>query len=181
MNTCSLDSTVYWYRHVRSVDSVLTLLHCAVVLARAGSIVCPFATATGMFDGIGFPWWSRLFLPILSPEYVAGQVVGAIVGQRSLVIMPWLLRWLPFLLRALLPGVLCLDWCANMLGATTAMDSFQGHTKGHTLGNSGPAGNDSNGVAGGDGASRSRRPSSSRSPSPSPPQQLARRARQPLR
>ncbi len=79
-----------------------------------------------MFDGIGFPWWSRPFLPFLDAEYVAGQIVDAIVANRPVVIMPWLLRWLPFVLRALLPAV-WLDCCANMLGATTAMDSFKGH------------------------------------------------------
>ena len=101
------------------------------VFPRAGTIICPFATATGMFDGIGFPWWSRLFLPILDAEYVAAQVVDAIVANRPVVIMPWLLRWLPFVLRALLP-VLWLDRCANMLGATTAMDSFVGHSNAPT-------------------------------------------------
>lgn len=79
-----------------------------------------------MFDGIGFPWWSRPFLPILEPDYVAGEILEAIVRDRPLVIMPCVLRWLPFALRALLP-VSWLDWCANTLGATTAMSSFVGH------------------------------------------------------
>lgn len=91
------------------------------------SLVCPFATATGMFDGILFPWWSRPLLPTLTPEYVAGQVVDAIVAERGrpLVIMPWALRWLPFVLRLVLP-VRLLDWCADLFGATIAMNAFKG-------------------------------------------------------
>ena len=70
-----------------------------------------------MFDGITFPWWSRPLLPTLTPEYVAGQVVDAIVAGRGrpLVIMPWALRWLPFVLRLVLP-VRLLDSCSNLLG-----------------------------------------------------------------
>lgn len=85
------------------------------------TVVCPFYTDTGMFDGVRtrFPW----LLPILDPDYVVRRTVSAIEKDRRRLIMPrfvytgWPSRLLP------------VDWFDAMMaffGISHSMDDFQG-------------------------------------------------------
>jgi all-trans-retinol dehydrogenase (NAD+) len=97
-----------------------------VELKRQGSrvvttVVCPFYTDTGMFQGVRtrFPW----LLPILAPDYVVRRTVGAIESDRRRLIMPrfvytgWPIRLLP------------VDWFDALMaffGISHSMDDFRG-------------------------------------------------------
>jgi all-trans-retinol dehydrogenase (NAD+) len=97
-----------------------------VELKRQGSrvvttVVCPFYTDTGMFEGVKtrFPW----LLPILDPDYVVRRIVGAIEKDRRRLIMPrfvytgWPSRLLP------------VDWFDALMaffGISHSMDDFRG-------------------------------------------------------
>jgi all-trans-retinol dehydrogenase (NAD+) len=97
-----------------------------VELKRQGSkvvttVVCPFYTDTGMFDGVRtrFPW----LLPILEPQYVVRRTVRAIQKDRRRLVMPrfvysgWATRLLP------------VDWFDALMaffGISCSMDEFRG-------------------------------------------------------
>lgn len=85
------------------------------------TIVCPYFVDTGMFHGVRtrFP----ILLPILTTEYVADQIVRAILRNKRRLVMPPLVRLVP-LLRFFPPAVL--DTVAGWLGINVAMHSFQG-------------------------------------------------------
>ena len=85
------------------------------------TVVCPFYTDTGMFEGVRtrFPW----LLPILDPEYVVKRIVGAIEKDRRRLIMPrfvytgWPTRLLP---------VAWFDALMAFFGISHSMDDFRG-------------------------------------------------------
>lgn len=97
-----------------------------VELKRQGSrvvttVVCPFYTDTGMFEGVRtrFPW----LLPILDPDYVVRRTVRAIEKDRRRLIMPrfvytgWPSRLLP---------VGWFDALMAFFGISHSMDDFTG-------------------------------------------------------
>ena len=85
------------------------------------TVVCPFYTDTGMFEGVRtrFPW----LLPILDPEYVVRRIVRAIEKDRRRLIMPrfvytgWPTRLLP---------VAWFDALMAFFGVSHSMDEFRG-------------------------------------------------------
>ena len=85
------------------------------------TVVCPFYTDTGMFEGVRtrFPW----LLPILDPEYVVRRIVRAIEKDRRRLIMPrfvytgWPTRLLP---------VAWFDALMAFFGISHSMDEFRG-------------------------------------------------------
>jgi len=85
------------------------------------TVVCPFYTDTGMFEGVRtrFPW----LLPILDPEYVVRRIVRAIEKDRRRLIMPrfvytgWPTRLLP---------VAWFDVLMAFFGISHSMDEFRG-------------------------------------------------------
>ena len=85
------------------------------------TVVCPFYTDTGMFEGVRtrFPW----LLPILDPEYVVMRTVRAIEKDRRRLIMPrfvytgWPTRLLP---------VAWFDALMAFFGISHSMDDFRG-------------------------------------------------------
>ncbi len=85
------------------------------------TVVCPFYTDTGMFDGVKtrFSW----LLPILKPEAVARRIVNAIQRDRRRVVMPWFVytSW-P---SRLLP-VVWFDALMSFFGISHSMDEFRG-------------------------------------------------------
>ena len=84
------------------------------------TIVCPYFTDTGMFDGAKtrFSW----LLPILKPEDVVGRIINAIEKDRRRVVMPWFIytSWI----SRLLP-VKWFDALMDFFGLTHSMDDFQ--------------------------------------------------------
>lgn len=85
------------------------------------TIVCPFYTNTGLFDGVK----TRLphLLPILKPEYVAKRIVKALRKGRQRIITPPLVC-LALLLRIFPVGVL--DLVSDVCGISSTMDDFRG-------------------------------------------------------
>jgi all-trans-retinol dehydrogenase (NAD+) len=85
------------------------------------TVVCPFYTDTGMFEGVRtrFPW----LLPILDPEYVVRRTVRAIEKNRRRLVMPrfvysaWPSRLLP---------VAWFDALMAFFGVSHSMDKFRG-------------------------------------------------------
>ncbi len=85
------------------------------------TVVCPFYTDTGMFEGVRtrFPW----LLPILDPDYVVRRTVRAIEKDRRRLIMPrfvytgWPSRLLP---------VGWFDAMMAFFGISHSMDDFRG-------------------------------------------------------
>lgn len=75
-----------------------------------------------MFEGVRlrFSW----LLPLLEPESVAERVMDAIKAKDAVVVLPWVLNFMP-LLRALLP-VHVFDSLGDIIGTTSCMDSFVG-------------------------------------------------------
>ncbi len=86
--------------------------------------VCPYYIDTGMFAGVKtkFP---RL-LPILSPDYAVGRILGAIESGRIQLIMPRFVRTLP--LVRMLPAA-WFDQIMNALGVNNTMDAFTGRRR----------------------------------------------------
>lgn len=86
--------------------------------------VCPFYISTGMFEGVK----SRLsfLMPILTPEYVVEQIVGAVKRNDEMLMMPYSMNLLPI---ARLFPVPIQDWLAELVGVHSSMDNFTGHRK----------------------------------------------------
>jgi all-trans-retinol dehydrogenase (NAD+) len=64
--------------------------------------VCPYYINTGMFDGVSAPWYVNLLMPIMQPEYVVEQMVGAIRRNEPMLLLPPFANLAP-LLKPLLP------------------------------------------------------------------------------
>ena len=85
------------------------------------TVVCPFYTDTGMFEGVRtrFPW----LLPILDPAYVVTRTVRAIEKDRRRLIMP------RFVYSGLPSRLLPVDWFDALMaffGISHSMDEFRG-------------------------------------------------------
>lgn len=89
------------------------------------TIIAPYYSSTGMFEGVStkVPW----MLPILKPETVAKKTVKAIEKNKNLVVIPPIAR-VVWLFRLLGTGVL--DAMANLLGINNTMDHFKGRKNG---------------------------------------------------
>merc|ERR1719158_1404152 len=48
------------------------------------TVVCPYYISTGMFQGV-----SPKVIPILEPEYVAEEIVKAILMNKPMLLLPW--------------------------------------------------------------------------------------------
>lgn len=82
------------------------------------TIICPWITSTGMFEGI-----SDLFIPTHKPTYVAHRILESIQLEQEILILPSILYILP--VTRILPGYIN-DWIATFTGANSAMDKFRG-------------------------------------------------------
>ena len=86
--------------------------------------IAPYYITTGMFDGVK----SKVF-PLLNPQKVSERVIGAIEGNKKMLM---LMKWIPYphhfirLLQAVLP-MRVFDWLmSDVLGIYHAMDNFTG-------------------------------------------------------
>ena len=86
--------------------------------------IAPYYITTGMFDGVQ----SKVF-PLLNPEKVSGCIIGAIEGNKKMLM---LMKWIPQphhfirLLQGLLP-MRVFDWLlGEVLGIYHTMDNFTG-------------------------------------------------------
>ena len=94
------------------------------------TVVCPWYIDTGMFQGVRtrFSW----LLPILSPDYVVGRILGAVASNRQRLLLPRFVMAVP-LLRFL--PVPVFDLLMAFFGVNRTMDHFRGHDR--TLGAAG--------------------------------------------
>jgi all-trans-retinol dehydrogenase (NAD+) len=88
------------------------------------TVVCPFYTDTGMFEGVKtrFP----LLLPILRTDDVVKAIINAIEMNKAKVLMPFMVRTVPAMRLLPLP---VFDRVAEFFGVTGAMDEFTGRHK----------------------------------------------------
>jgi all-trans-retinol dehydrogenase (NAD+) len=84
--------------------------------------ICPSYVSTGLFDGAKPPMLTRM----LTADRLADKVVRAVLGNRRTVRTPWLIAVTP-LLKGLLPFRFFYA-VASMLGVTTSMTQWKGHT-----------------------------------------------------
>jgi all-trans-retinol dehydrogenase (NAD+) len=87
--------------------------------------VCPYYINTGMFDGVKTKY--PFLLPILDPDYVADQIITAVLSNQEVLILPWFSRLGP-VLRGLFPTK-AMDLCMEFTGASSTMDTFIGRQK----------------------------------------------------
>ena len=86
--------------------------------------IAPYYITTGMFDGVK----SKVF-PLLNPEKVAQRIIGAIEGNKKMLM---LMKWIPFphhfirLLQGLLPMRVFDLLFGEVLGIYHTMDNFTG-------------------------------------------------------
>lgn len=106
------------------------LLHECLRWELHGRVHClhvqPHLIDTPLFTG-GVPGrfgWVRALLPALRAATVAKRIVGAIESRRTAIVVPYVLKWLPPLLK-LLPTPLR-DLALHLAGAACAMDGFVG-------------------------------------------------------
>ncbi|MGC8472537.1 MAG: SDR family oxidoreductase [Acidimicrobiales bacterium] len=85
------------------------------------TVVCPYYVDTGMFDGVRTR--VPLLLPILRQEEVALRIADAIAKDRSVVVLPPIVRLIPAL-RLLPPPAF--DWIMDLFGVNVSMDHFAG-------------------------------------------------------
>lgn len=93
--------------------------------ARSGikvTTVTPYYIDTGMFAGVRSP-----LIPILKPEYVAEQIVAAIMADKIFLRLPRILNLVP-LLRGLLPTRWFDKIGGEWVGVYHSMRTFKGRT-----------------------------------------------------
>ncbi|NXO71411.1 RDHE2 dehydrogenase, partial [Phainopepla nitens] len=89
------------------------------------TIVCPFITNTGMFDGAKTKWPRAL--PFLDPDYVAERIINAVRQNQEVLLMPRAI-YVTYFLQSFLPmkaSLLCLDY----IGGFDIMNTFKGRPK----------------------------------------------------
>ncbi|GBM05828.1 Protein dhs-3 [Araneus ventricosus] len=86
------------------------------------SVVCPYMFNSGMFDGLN----PGLF-PMLTPEYVADNIVSAVLTNQEVIIIPGYFAVL-IALKALFPTK-CIYIMNSLYDPDNAMDGFKGREK----------------------------------------------------
>ncbi|XP_042230891.1 short-chain dehydrogenase/reductase family 16C member 6-like [Homarus americanus] len=86
------------------------------------TVVCPMYIGTGMFKGVQ----SKIF-PVLKPEYVAEEVVDAILMNTPVLLIPGHMR-IVHLIRAGFPEKAS-HYLGEIMGVTSMMDKFEGRKK----------------------------------------------------
>ncbi len=84
------------------------------------TVICPYAIATGMFEGIKTPFFS----PPLKPEAMARAIIRSIRRNRSYLAKPFIV-YLPPILKALLPPVVT-DISLRIMGFNRSIYSCRG-------------------------------------------------------
>ena len=83
--------------------------------------MCPSYITTGLFHGVSAPW----LIPFLTPSEVAQATINAVRHNRAQVLMPWLVKLVPFG-RATQPRFLFRRLC-EWLGVYRGMQGWRGH------------------------------------------------------
>lgn len=83
--------------------------------------VCPSYINTGMFNGVKAPFLTRL----LTPEWLADQIVRCVLKRKEQLVAPALVNLLP-LAKATWPRRV-FGWLLDLIGVSTSMAQWQGH------------------------------------------------------
>ncbi|OQV22323.1 Epidermal retinol dehydrogenase 2 [Hypsibius exemplaris] len=88
------------------------------------TLVCPFLTRTGLFEGAQsrFPF----LIPMLEPDYLAGQIARSIVLEERHLVLPHTMRFLLPLYRILPTAILESE--DDIFGQYSCMEQFAGNT-----------------------------------------------------
>lgn len=86
--------------------------------------VCPSVVNTTLFAGTTPAKTTK----VLDPAFLADRICAATLANKPFVMEPFLVRMTP-LLNGILPQRLR-DWMFDWFGASRAMETWQGHTKG---------------------------------------------------
>jgi len=86
------------------------------------TVVCPYYISTGMFAGV-----QSKIIPILKPEFVADSVVGAVLTNREVLLLPWW-SYMLIALKAIVPEPAFMR-LSQAFGFNCSMDQFTGRTK----------------------------------------------------
>jgi len=83
------------------------------------TLVCPYITSTGMFEGV-----QSKIVPILEPDFVAESAVQGIITNKPQVILPW---WCSILItgKTMLP-LKAFQYFSTVFGFDSTMDHFKG-------------------------------------------------------
>ncbi|KAF8786562.1 Short-chain dehydrogenase/reductase family like protein [Argiope bruennichi] len=103
-------------------ESLRLELHVEGYNGIKSSVVCPYFINTGMFDGVE----AGLFA-MLTPEYVADQIVSAVLANQEVIIIPGYFSVL-VALKAMLPSKL-IYIMNSLFSLESAMDGFTGRQK----------------------------------------------------
>lgn len=85
------------------------------------SAICPSYINTGMFNGVKAPLLTRL----LTPEWLAEQIVQCVLHRKEQLIAPSLVSLLP-LAKVTWPRR-AFSWLLRILGVSSSMSQWQGH------------------------------------------------------
>lgn len=83
--------------------------------------VCPFYISTGMFEGAQSRF--NFLLPILTPAFVASEIVSAVKRNEPVLMLPWMSNTMVYI--RLLP-IPIQDFLLGVLGMHSSMDHFTG-------------------------------------------------------
>merc|ERR1711915_15893 len=86
------------------------------------TVVCPYYISTGMFAGVQ----SKL-IPILEPEFVADNVISAVLTNKQIVLLPWW-SYMLIALKAVMTEQAFMK-LSQAFGFNCSMDQFQGRVK----------------------------------------------------
>jgi short-subunit dehydrogenase len=85
--------------------------------------ICPYLMRTKMFNPMVNRVSLKFLLPIVSPRYVADQVLDAIEWRRNEVILPYHLKYIGFISDFILPQWLS-DWFLFQVSGRRPLDAF---------------------------------------------------------
>jgi len=107
------------YAAIGLMDSLHVELHSNGKKNIHTTTICPFFINTGMFDGV-----HSKVLSVLEPDYVAEEIVAAILCNKTLAVIPRYFYFLLFL-KAIIPyrSALALH---DAFGSAEAMTTFEG-------------------------------------------------------
>jgi len=86
------------------------------------TVVCPYYISTGMFAGV-----QSKIIPILKPEFVADNVVGAVLTNKEVLLLPWW-SYMLIALKAIVPEPAFMR-LSQAFGFNCSMDQFTGRAK----------------------------------------------------
>ncbi|CAF1311878.1 unnamed protein product [Adineta ricciae] len=93
--------------------------------------ICPYIMRTRMFNPLTNHVLLQSVVPIISPRYVAKQILDAIEWRRDEVILPYRLKYIAFIADYILPRWLT-EWLVFKVSGRRPLDAFHKDNEEHT-------------------------------------------------